>query len=99
MEATNLPLLPSRSAHVFIEAKLYHGEKQLCPTVSTTSKVIDLSVKWKEKLTFKIEKKNIPKAAKILILISEPYTRRESVAVRRGSKFIYWGLSTVYDHE
>lgn len=82
-----------------VEASLYHGDKLLCPPVITSAKSMDLSVKWKEKLTFKIEKRNIPKSAKILVQICEPPTRRESVATRRGSKFIYWGLLTVYDHE
>ena len=99
MEATNLPLVQSRVLQAVVEATLYHGEKQLCPTVTTTAKVINLSVKWGETLVFKIAKKNIPKSAKILIQISEPYQRRESAPNRRSSKFIYWGLCTVFDHE
>ncbi len=99
MEATNLPLVQSRVLQAVVEATLYHGEKQLCPTVTTTAKVVDLSVKWGETLVFKIAKKNIPKSAKILIQISEPYLRRESTSNRRSSKFIYWGLCTVFDHE
>lgn len=99
MEATNLPLLQGRGVQVVVEATLYHGEKQLCDTVTTTAKTVDLSVKWGQMLTFKIAKKNIPKSAKILIQISEPFMRRESTSSRRGSKFIYWGLCTVFDHE
>ncbi len=99
LEATNLPLIQGRVMQAVVEATLYHGEKQLCPTITTTAKVIDLSVKWGEILVFNIAKKNIPKSAKILIQISEPYLRRESTANKRSSKFIYWGLSTVFDHE
>jgi len=100
VEATNLPFVPGRAVQAVVEATLYHGVKQLCETVTTTAKTIDLSVKWSETLVFKIAKKNIPKSAKVLIQISEPFVnRRESAATKRGSKFIYWGLCTVFDHE
>lgn len=99
LEATNLPFVQGKALPAVVEATLYHGEKQLCPTVSTTAKPIDLSVKWGETLTFKIAKKNIPKSAKILIQISDPPLVRQSTSGRRGSKFIYWGLCTIFDHE
>lgn len=100
VKAENLPFVSSRNPlQAVVEATLYHGEKPLCPSVTTTAQVLNLTVQWSEPLNFKIAKKNIPKSAKILFQIFEPDQKRESVSVKKGSKFLYWGLSTLFDHQ
>lgn len=95
----NLPSLPGRTPYsVIIEATLYHGDKPLCPSVTTTAKTLDRSISWKETMNFKIAKKNIPRAAKILFVVSEVLQKRESVTVKKP-KFQFWGLTMVFDHQ
>lgn len=48
-----------------VEATLYHGDKPLCPTVTTGAHALGQTVRWKSTLNFKIKKKNIPKVYKI----------------------------------
>ncbi len=84
---------------MIIEATLYHGEKALCPPVTTSTKPMDTNINWKENINFKIAKKNIPRAAKILFIVSEALQRKDSVGVKKAPKFLYWGLTMVFDHQ
>ena len=99
-EVRNLPALTGKtSCSVILEATLYHGDKPLCPPVSTSLKVLESSLHWRETINFKVSKKNLPRAAKILFLVSEALQRRESVGVKKTPKFLYWGLTMVFDHQ
>lgn len=96
--------LPSFSTNrtsysVIIEATLYHGGKALCPPVISTSKILNNTVVWKENIDFNIEKKNIPHSAKIMFLVSEALLKKESVGMKKAPKFLYWGLTMVFDHQ
>lgn len=95
----HLPVFSKTSFSAIIEATLYHGDKPLCAPVSSTTKVLASSVQWKETLNFKVCKKNIPRAAKILFVVSEGLQRKESVGVKKTPKFLFWGLSMVFDHQ
>lgn len=95
-----LPTLSNRSSSlVIIEATLYHGEKALCPPVSSTTKLLDHTLHWKETINFKIAKKNVPRSAKILFIVTEASQRKESVGAKKAPKFLFWGLTMVFDHQ
>lgn len=64
VKSDHLPSL-GRSSHVVVEATLYHGDRPLCPTVTTVTHTLGQTVRWKSTLNFKIKKKNIPKVYKI----------------------------------
>ncbi len=99
-EVKNLPMLSGKTTcSVILEATLYHGDKPLCSPVTTTIKLLDSCLQWRETINFKIAKKNIPRAAKILFLVSEALQRRESVGVKKTPKFLFWGLSMIFDHQ
>ena len=90
----------NRNPHsVIIEATIYHGERALCQPVTTTAKLLDNTIAWKESLDFRIAKKNIPRSAKILFLVSEASQKKESAAMKKAPKFLYWGLTMVFDHQ
>jgi len=99
-EVRNLPILSGKtSCSVILEATLYHGDKPLCSPVSTTIKLLESSLRWRETINFKVSKKNLPRAVKILFLVSEALQRRESVGVKKAPKFLYWGLAMIFDHQ
>jgi hypothetical protein len=87
------------SSLVIIEATLFHGEKALCAPVTTTSKLMENTLHWKECINFKIAKKNVPRSAKILFIVTEASQRKESVGAKKAPKFLYWGLTMVFDHQ
>ncbi len=97
----NLPVYSNNTPYsAIVEATLYHGDKPLCPPVTTAARGLDGTIHWRETINFKIAKKNIPRAAKILFIISEPsLQRRESVGVKKAPKYLYWGLTTVFDYQ
>ena len=103
IKADNLPLVSSKNPiNVIVDATLYHGEKPLCDPVTTSGQLLNLSVTWSETLNFKMAKRDIPKSAKILFRISEPMQRRESSSTKsqlKATKFLYWGLTTLFDHQ
>lgn len=104
IKADHLPLVSSKNPlTVIVDATLYHGEKPLCSPVTTSGQLLNLSVNWSETLNFRIAKRDIPKSAKILFRISEPMQRRESSSATKnqlkGTKFLYWGLTTLFDHQ
>ena len=83
-EVRNLPVLTGKtSCSVILEVTLYHGDKPLCSPVSTSLKALECSLQ--------VSKKNLPRAAKILFLVSEALQRRKSVGVKKTPKFLYWG--------
>ena len=102
LRADNLPLVSCKnSPSVIVEATLYHGEKPLCTPVTTSAQLLNLSVNWSETLNFKMAKMDVPKSAKILFRISEPLQNRESSSSKnlKGTKFLYWGLTALFDHQ
>ena len=38
-------------------------------------------------------------SAKVMFVIREPLIRRESGSAKKMPKFLYWGLTTVFDHQ
>ena len=38
-------------------------------------------------------------AAKIMFVIHEPVQRRESFTSRKPQRFLYWGLTSIFDHQ
>lgn len=99
-KAEQLPTFSNRaSTLVIIEATLYHGEKALCSPITTTTKLLDHALHWKESINFKIAKKNIPRSAKILFIVTEAAQRKESVGAKKAPKFLFWGLTMVFDHQ
>ena len=103
IKANNLPLVSTKNPlSVIVDATLYHGEKPLCSPVTTSAQLLNLTVMWSETLNFRMEKRDIPKSAKILFRISEPMQRRESSSTKnqlKATKFLYWGLTTLFDHK
>lgn len=102
LRADNLPLVSGKNPlNVIVDATLYHGEKPLCTPVSTSAQSLNLSVSWSETLNFKMAKMDVPKSAKILFRISEPLQNRESTSSKnlKGTKFLYWGLTALFDHQ
>ena len=88
--------------NVIVDATLYHGEKPLCSPVTTSAQMLNLSVSWSETLNFRVAKMDIPKSAKILFRISEPMQRKDSSSTKnqlKGTKFLYWGLTSLFDHQ
>ena len=94
----NLPYLSSKTS-VVIEATLYHGDKPLSAPVTTSTKVSSPCIQWREKINFKVSKKNIPRAAKIMLLVTEGLQKKEMMGVKKTSKMLFWGLSMVFDHQ
>ena len=95
-----LPVFSNRASHsVIIEATLYHGEKALCPSITTTAKILDQTLHWKEILNFSIAKKNVPRSAKVLLIVTEAVLRKDSIGVKKSPKFLFWGLTTIFDHQ
>lgn len=102
LRADNLPLVSSKNPlNVIVDATLYHGEKPLCAPVTTSAQLLNLSVNWSETLNFKMAKMDIPKSAKILFRIREPLQNKESSSSKnlKGTKFLYWGLTALFDHQ
>lgn len=61
VKSEQLPSMQGKPSQVVVEATLYHGDKPLCPTITTAARTLEHSVRWKETLNFRIKKKNIPK--------------------------------------
>lgn len=102
IKVNNLPLVSSKNQPtVIVDATLYHGEKPLCSSVTTSGQLLNLTVMWSETLNFRIAKRDIPKSTKILFRVSEPLQRRDSSAAKnlKGTKFLYWGLTALFDHQ
>ena len=95
-----LPTLSNRSSYLaIIEATLYHGGKPLCSSITTTTKVLDNTIVWRESIGFSIKKKDIPRSAKILFVVTEAAQKKDSIEVKKTPKFLFWGLTMVFDHQ
>lgn len=103
LQVENLPLIQKTKPYsVFVSATLYHGWRKLCGPVNTEANSLKSTVQWNEEIDFEFQKKNIPKAAKILFVVSEgTVTKKQShqtIKEKSKPRFLYWGLMSVYNH-
>ena len=88
--------LPYKSpGRILVEISLHLGAKTLQGAKRTAWKVQDgCTLTWNEDIEFVIDLKDIPKAAKLLVIVREWRDKD-----REGKKrTFYWGLMTVFDH-
>ena len=94
MRGENLPF--SASGKVLVEISLHLGAKTLHGAKRTEWIVQDsYTMTWNEELEFVTELKDIPKAAKLLVVVREWRDRGDKDDRNRT---FYWGLLTVFDH-
>ena len=89
----NLPF--NSSGEVLIEMSLHLGAKIIHGAKRTEWVVQDsYTVAWNQELEFLTELKDIPKAAKLLIIVRQTRTKDAD----NEKRTFYWGLLTVFDH-
>ena len=89
----NLPF--GSTGELLIEVSLHLGAKTLHGAKRTSWKVQDsYNLTWNEELEFLTELKDIPKAAKILVIVRQ----RRGRDTAEKNRVFYWGLLTVFDH-
>lgn len=87
----NLPF--SIAGQLLVEVSLHLGAKTLHGAKRTRWVVQDsFNIAWNQELEFLTELKDIPKSAKILVIL------RQSRSKDSDNRTFYWGLLTVFDH-
>lgn len=105
MQAENLPIPTTRDAKkltVVVEVTLYHANqvlknmRQTKPLPLTSNGIIE----WIETVSFDLQIRNLPKAAKIMVVVRDFTARKESVSTskKKQTNILYWGLVPVFDH-
>ena len=87
----NLPF--SIAGQLLVEVSLHLGAKTLHGAKRTSWVVQDnFNIAWNQELEFLTELKDIPKLAKILVIL------RQSRSRDSDNRTFYWGLLSVFDH-
>ena len=85
VKSEQLPSMQGKACQVIVEATLYHGDKPLCPTITTAARTLEHTVRWKETLNFRIKKKNIPK-----VLYSGKLSTEKLLRISRFCSVFWW---------
>ncbi|KDR21011.1 phosphatidylinositol 4,5-bisphosphate 3-kinase catalytic subunit delta isoform [Zootermopsis nevadensis] len=97
----------NRSVEVGVQAGLFHGGKSLCETQKTTEKQVSKegSCEWEEDLTFDLQVCNIPRMARLCLVVYEISKTAKGVKSRKVKDLkqelyinpLAWVNTTVYD--
>lgn len=106
---SNLNVDTNKTVEIGIQAGLFHGGKSLCEKQKTTEKIVKDSgnADWFQPLRFDIKVQNIPRMARLCLVVYETAKNAKHLRARRLNNSqkelfinpIAWVNTTVYDYK
>ena len=105
---SNLNVEPNKTVEIGVQAGLFHGGKCLCERKKTFEKIVrdTGTADWSQILKFDIKVQNIPRMARLCLVIYETAKNAKQVRARKlkdSTKDLFinpiaWANTTVYDY-